>query len=252
MTYYKYLPIDRIKYFEDELLRFTQPGNLNDPFECLPQKPQEQELKNLIDSLIQISPKINEQFETKIREKYDATYLNNLYEEAYRNVNNDLAIFSLSKKWNNTLMWSHYTIAHQGFCIGFDTNHSFFKDYISPDGTSSKVLKKVKYSTNRVKIPMVLGQSILNYEPYTTKSLDWKYEQEMRLISSLNLADKIEILKPYNIYLFKIPIKSINEIILGANIDLDKEKKIRKFALENKINLFKAKISDTKYDMERV
>ena len=33
---YKYLPPDRKTYLDDELLRFTQPGALNDPFECIP------------------------------------------------------------------------------------------------------------------------------------------------------------------------------------------------------------------------
>ena len=33
---YKYLPPDRITYFSNELLRFTQPADLNDPFECIP------------------------------------------------------------------------------------------------------------------------------------------------------------------------------------------------------------------------
>src|SRR5438105_1260976 len=33
---YKYLPPERITFLNDELLRFTQPGDLNDPFECIP------------------------------------------------------------------------------------------------------------------------------------------------------------------------------------------------------------------------
>lgn len=38
INYYKYLPIDRKDYLKNEFLRFTQPNDLNDPFECLPQK----------------------------------------------------------------------------------------------------------------------------------------------------------------------------------------------------------------------
>ncbi len=49
--YYKYLPIERLSYLDNELLRFTQPTDLNDPFECLPQRPSKQELLSLIDDL---------------------------------------------------------------------------------------------------------------------------------------------------------------------------------------------------------
>ena len=44
---------------------------------------------------------------------------------------------------------------------------------------------------------------------------------------------------------------AINEIILGANIESDKENLVRKFALENNIKIFKSKVSKTTFDMER-
>ena len=36
MELFKYLPPERKTFFTDFLLRFTQPSDLNDPFECLP------------------------------------------------------------------------------------------------------------------------------------------------------------------------------------------------------------------------
>ena len=47
---YKYLLAERKTYFEDELLRFTQPRYLNDPFECLPAKWTDLEIINKIRS----------------------------------------------------------------------------------------------------------------------------------------------------------------------------------------------------------
>lgn len=250
-NYYKYLPIDRKDYLQNEFLRFTQPNDLNDPFECLPQKPSEEEFNLLINTVILNLPKVNEEFEKNTKEKFNAEYLKDLYKNANKNVNNDIGILSLSKNWNNTLMWSHYTNSHKGFCIGFDKNHNFFEDYLSEDKCTSKFIKEVKYSDTRVKIPMILGQEKLIFEPYITKSLDWKYEEEIRIISSLNSSAEIKPKEPYNAYLFKVPHSCITEIILGANIELKNETEIRKFALEKCIKLYKAKISDTKYDMER-
>lgn len=48
---YKYLPIERLSYLEDELLRITQPSDLNDPFECLPSPPS---IETFTNSLIEI------------------------------------------------------------------------------------------------------------------------------------------------------------------------------------------------------
>lgn len=248
-NYYKYLPIERKDYFVKELLRFTQPNDLNDPFECIPQKPTFEELTNLINSLI--PPNADKQKELKVREKYDSTFLDNLYKIQCEKVNNDIGIFSLSKNWKNTLMWAHYTESHRGFCIGFNSNHNYFTNYTSPDGHTSKNIKEVVYSDKRVKIPMVLGQEKLNYEPYITKSLDWVYEKEIRIISSLNSSNDIISKKPFDIHLFKIPHNCINEIILGANIELQNETEIREFALGKNIKIYKAKISDKEYDMER-
>lgn len=249
--YYKYLPISRLSYLEDELLRFTQPGDLNDPFECLPQKPSEEEFNLLIDTVILNLPKVNKEFERNTKDKFNTEYLKDLYKNANKNVNDDIGILSLSKNWNNTLMWSHYTNSHKGFCIGFDKNHNFFENYLSDDKCTSKFIKEVEYSETRVKIPMILGQEKLNFEPYITKSLDWKYEEEIRIISSLNSADEIKPKEPYNIHLFKVSHSCITQIILGANIEIENENEIRKFASEKNIEIYKAKISDTKYNMER-
>lgn len=53
------MPFDthRAEYFENELIRFTQPDDLNDPFECSPQKPTIEELNKLVETLISEFPK---------------------------------------------------------------------------------------------------------------------------------------------------------------------------------------------------
>ena len=80
---------------------------------------------------------------------------------------------------------------------------------------------------------------------------DWKYEEEVRVISTFNLKETTIHKEPYDIHLFKVPHSAICEIILGVNIEKSIETKIRAFAVEKKINIYKAKISDTEFDMER-
>lgn len=252
MSYYKYIPLDRLSYFEDELLRFTQPKDLNDPFECLPKTPNptEKELNELIEGICN-SMNLPSSFKDETLRSYDLNWLSNLYKQQTEKVSKDLGIFSLTQNWKNALMWSHYGDSHRGVCIGFDKEHNFFKDYVSENKAYLKFTKKVEYSLLRTEIALELGKKPLTYDAYLTKSLDWKYEEEIRVISSLDLCDKIIKKEPYSIHLFKVPHLAISEIILGANIILESEEIIKKFASINKIKIFKARISDEKFDMDR-
>jgi hypothetical protein len=80
-----------------------------------------------------------------------------------------VGVFSVSAKWDNTLMWSHYTRDHKGFVIEFDGKHPFF-DY---------GLEKVVYSDER---PLFFDRPDGRNDPavFNTKSKDWEYEQEYR------------------------------------------------------------------------
>jgi hypothetical protein len=53
---------------------------------------------------------------------------------------NLFAFLSLSKVANSLLMWSHYTNAHTGFVIAFDSSNDFF----APGTFSLHGLRRVK------------------------------------------------------------------------------------------------------------
>jgi hypothetical protein len=72
-------------------------------------------------------------------------------------------------------MWSHYGGQHHGFCLEFKTDHEPFSK-----------LKKVKYTKA---IPDISVSRIMVHEDYEhildlfcTKSSDWAYEKEWRVI----------------------------------------------------------------------
>lgn len=245
--YYKYLPPERLSYLDDELLRYTQPIDLNDPFECLPKKPSEKEFKDVIKMVSELLHKKG----FPLNENDEILELEKIYNEAYQNVNNDIGILSLTKNWNNTLMWSHYTNSHKGFCVGFDPKDEYFQNFLSNDEKKSKIIMEVVYSNKRVEIPMELGKKKLAFEPFITKSTDWKYEEEVRIISTLNISDKKINSNPVDIHLFKVPHRSIKEIVVGANMDKEKEDLIKDFCTKNKIEFYKSKISNEQFNMER-
>ena len=262
--YYKYLHNERTDYLKNQNLRFTQPLDLNDPFECLPQKPSYKEYELAIDEVSKMLMSKNKDIDTlkfqviidnykkELKKQAEENMRDKTLSDAQSNVNRDIGILSLTKNWNNTLMWSHYSNSHKGFCIGFDSNDKYFDDYINEDGTKSKTKRNVVYSKERVKLPMKLEKrDELGIEPFITKSLDWEYEDEIRVIASLNLHDYIISKDPIDIYLFKVPHSLIKEIIMGISIDKKDEKLIKDFCEKRNIKLFKTKVSDTKFDMER-
>lgn len=268
---YKYLPIERLSYLENELLRFTQPGDLNDPFECLPIHPTIEETIYVIEKVLKMeTEKLNKlklskseriNFRNSLTRKYktiitdvkknsEKNFRKDFYRDSNANINSKLGIFSLSRRWDSTLMWSHYTNAHKGFCIGFDRNAYFFERGIN-SANPDYIFQPVVYSEDRIKVPIEKDVKI-NPNIMFTKSIDWKYEEEERVLASLHNATKQIQNNPFDIYLFKIPHEMIREIIAGANISSDDFNYINNFCETKNIKLYKSQVCETKFNMKRL
>jgi hypothetical protein len=97
--------------------------------------------------------------------------------QAFRKTKNEIALrygvlcFSLS--WHNPLLWSHYADRHHGVALGFDVDNA--------------ILKPISY----VKQRPVLKQ--INVEVahclLFTKYIDWQYEHEARIFTTLEDHD---------------------------------------------------------------
>lgn len=262
---YKFLPTERISYLQDELLRITQPSDLNDPFECVPIPPTIEEVEYIFSESVKstlenlkhsqkekydyLEKKLKEEF-SKINNENPGGFRTKFFNEALENINKKIGVLSLSRRWDSTLMWSHYSNSHKGFCIGFNAKESFFQDYRAMSN-SNKIFLPVIYNNNRVKVPATKGEKI-DPNVLLTKSKNWEYEEEERLLVLLNNADKVINSLPYNIYLIKVPHIMIREIIAGANINEENLLILKNFCKLKSIKLYQSKISDQKIDMERI
>ncbi len=269
---YKYLPIKRLKYLENELLRFTQPSDLNDPFECYPIYPSKEEyvdfLKKELKKEIEKIKKKNlgkrrtNYFINNSTEKYNSEIIKVINNEkensrekyiqnSIQNLNSKLGILSLSRRWDSTLMWSHYTNSHKGFCIGFNKDLDYF---LKEDPNSSEpkyIFNPVNYDNNRIKVPLLKGKRI-DFNLLFTKSEDWIYENEERLLSKLvnhKIVKDKDVKIP--IYLFKVPHSLIKEIIIGAEMEQNNINIIRKFCIEKNIHLYESKMNELEFNMKR-
>jgi hypothetical protein len=151
MILYKYLPPERLDVLEKRRIRFTQPGDFNDPFEfrpCIQPAPDERlrsfveenferiieesldkyggltdpSLKsNLKECLLTQKDRLPEMFRL-----LEPTLLQKTSSSLDRAFNQNIGLLCLSEIRDSILMWGHYTDNHQGFVIGFDSEDSFF------------------------------------------------------------------------------------------------------------------------------
>jgi len=228
---------DRIDILQNLKIRYTQAAALNDPFESFPaiiQKDKswfwDKHLKKIKLELTQleIKQKSKRKQYTRARKKdFPRLYKrykdeSSLFEQAQSIIALDSSIegyLSLSANCDNILMWSHYAQNHEGFVLGFDSNHEYFQHGVS----------KVIYSDQRPYFDPT--QSKQDASIFYTKSKDWSYEEEYR--KSMSFVKKVPLdngntLLPFptdtpqkddtrmkEIKLFPIPERCIKSITFG-------------------------------------
>ena len=134
-----------------------------------------------------------------------------LFHELY-----DVGIYSMSaqkcqeKFPNNELLWAHYANSHKGFCIEYDLDilvNNLSKDF----NISDKIY--IAYQDERPEVKESDKLFDIRTKVFGTKSLAWKYENEVRLVfrtSGLKKKKK----------------SAITAIYFGLNISLDDRRDI--------------------------
>jgi hypothetical protein len=269
-TVYKYVAKTRLTYFENELLRFTQPGDLNDPYECRPVI-EDETIKNLIaGAKVERLSKMSSSMSRKERRMLarrnaikapllsDAELRNNIeqwrqrfHKESEEYANEHIGIFSLSRRWNSSLMWSHYSESHTGICLGFDRLHPYFtKGGVKTNQYTPLI--PVTYSEKRIWVSLKDTSFQRSIDAVSTKSSDWAYEEEERLVSVLRLASlKQDREGALPIFLFKVPHEALTEIIVGIKSDHATTHAALSVAEKLGIPVYKCKVSNASFDLER-
>lgn len=171
-----------------------------------------------------------------------------------KDTRNNALISCFSKRYDSILMWSHYGDKHKGICIEFDRPKNDFLD--------------VKYSKKRCKFDLedttrrVLGYMLSNEEadvndkglirciskPFIVKSLDWKYEEEVRCILSPN-SEGVSKLEELSLYTMPT---SITKIYVGCKVDKESEEynKLLQLAKTKSIDVIELIESEDLFSLE--
>lgn len=266
MSLYKYMSEDRVEnILVDNKIRFTQPVYFNDPFDVQPhiQSPNIKGFVNkindkskgillsrLISFLVENGMRDND-FNTDEHRKAFLQGLNDLthdeIDEHIKNtfnkeVNDSIGILSLTKDYENLLMWAHYANEYKGFIVEFEKKSELFSNAL-----------KVEYKEER---PSVKMRRIEPNRLFFTKSIHWKYENEYRVLKMLKDALPEDINLEKDMYLFRFPKIVIKSIYCGCNMDINIKKKISSIVENDKelshVKIFDSYISDKYYKLEFV
>ncbi|MBI3418248.1 MAG: DUF2971 domain-containing protein [Verrucomicrobia bacterium] len=237
MILYKYLPPSRLDVLKRRLIRFTQPGDFNDSFEFRPQiatvnsegavreyvaanfdQLVEQELSKygaLVQSLPQAALKQallaqKEQLPNVYR-MLEAELLPKVSGAIDGILNQKVGVLCLSELRDSLLMWGHYTDNHQGFLVGFDSDHKFFSKRRSAQDEFG-FLRRVDYVSQR---PCVELSDTSSPVWFQTKSEQWAYEKEWWMVRVLSEADDRIERQPFPVCLFRFEPEAVREIVIG-------------------------------------
>ncbi len=149
---------------------------------------------------------------------------------------NKIGIFSLSKIYNDELLWAHYANSHKGFCIEYDLEiliklfkveniHLFPVVY---DNKVPEISKKDMPPRNNELIKKLTSH----------KSLRWDYEDEFRIITN-------------SFGNYSYDYKALKSIYFGLRMDEKQKDIIFKTLKDRDIQFYEIKQIDKSYNFER-
>ena len=204
------MPTNRLRHLLTDFdVRFTQAGAFNDPFELVPQLALPKEVqprgKRTYRFELTASRRRSIHSETIDKDRCSDHHSRDIRDA----LDNAVGFFSLSKTCWSLPMWAHYACKYSGAVIEFDGDHDFFADAFS-----------IHYSHHR---------PIRNWNAYVNgpipiaelcdKSIEWEYEQEVRLARCLSDCRLVCDSGEFPVYVMDIPSRCIKRVILGERFD---------------------------------
>lgn len=150
-------------------------------------------------------------------------YVRHNYNQLRDQIQTGFGMLSLSEKNDSLLMWAHYACSHSGFVLEIKSDHRALDQSQAYSGFIGSP-QKVVYTNERpviqvykpkVNSKLALLQMVRNF--FLTKSEEWSYEKEWRIILPVN----------QQIHLISFPPDCITSIILGSRISAAHRQQIK-------------------------
>lgn len=174
------------KIFLENQIKFSNPEELNDPFDCRPDvtfKAPPDELKNHFDNLFKEKAPLMPRRER--RQKVNAAVREVIrgggrgpaadkFMQRMLTSGRFPGVFSLCQEWDHVLMWSHYADSHAGICLRFEAS--------SEDSYFGRA-QRIVYQEDRPEANIVKDDEwTFARKCLLTKASSWAYEKEWRIV----------------------------------------------------------------------
>lgn len=122
----------------------------------------------------------------------------------------------------NTLMWAHYANSHKGICIEYALDKSDFRTNDQLQWAATTLLK-IKYTDPNIEpLNFTDRETVLNSRSaYASKSIDWQYENEVRLVAYAPYHKEFFVQYQFNT---PTPVKAI---YFGSRCSTQRKNKVR-------------------------
>lgn len=233
---------------ERRLIRFARASEFNDPWDCKPEffVPEDPErLRRLVEYMQRASEKHTPRVDPAERSARAQHFLSNPRElraaltaasaEMWAQMDMRYRIFCLSAKSNSHLMWGHYADHHRGICLEFGVQTPSFS-------SATQVNYNAAY-------PEYALNSDDDLSPFYTKSSDWSYEEEYRLVAQEEAHALASGTLMTRDGFFQFSEGSLLSIIIGASVTADVAREIRAIAETAAITVKKATRVPHRYEL---
>ncbi len=251
--YQCYAPSSLYKYYSDKphnlnavknnKMWYSTPINFNDVFDCDITVDE----KKLFESMLKMCPGVqNVRIGSPIWKnlKDEARKSAKSMHDMFMQMRSEIGIACLSEVEDSLLMWAHYANNHCGMCVEYELLEINKQLKFTP--------VPIIYSEERVCFDSLNTSTIerdttkIFVENLTTKSPEWSYEKEWRIIRDDGACgDQWDVVKKGA----SLDMIRPSSIILGCMAKPEFEKEVHTYCAENKINLYKMQKDSNKYKL---
>lgn len=223
-----------LSIIRDNALWASSPLQFNDPFDCIPfflMDGIEETIKNRVDQPGYFAN--NKHYLVKSLDDCTSGY-ERMY-HVWEQILSEVGIISLSGRFDNCLMWSHYADNHKGICIELDPN---------VEDSYLEECRRVNYNKERPVFycsPFSYSAHCSILELLFKKSKDWEYEEEWRCLCMSTRGSAGTAVE--------LPLGSITRIIMGAKASDESQEEIEGIVKQSGFNIkvVRARLDDKEY-----
>jgi hypothetical protein len=163
-------------------------------------------------------------------------------EIAFRDYDERFGILSLSTKWDDILMWSHYGDKHYGYCLGFNEKALRDSEIFGLGG----IVSYPKTREYPLIHPLKQDEPEAHFLNSHHKAIDWLYESEYRLTKFYypNIPSKQD--RQIN-----FDPKHLAEVIIGLRTPEKHREEIIDICKANEIKVYQAHQVEFKFQIDR-